>query len=215
MLVEVGKHIYLTAATDTSAVPPDLTPSNIVINASGNGSNGVAYIHGSKGVSLTSGGASVGLENNQDVNGNITLQCGPLGTISLRRDLVTAPNLIQNISMDSQEGSELITIDGGLNGAILLQSGKFFVIGGSQITLDPNAGIELQCGNNLIQIQSSGITMGTYDQQNLITIDETGVTINAVNITLNAKVKTASNALQHNFVSPLGKLGITLAQHTG
>lgn len=155
VMLEVAQHIHLVAAKSPK-VPIDNTPSTIYINAAGLGSgDGVVLINATKGITLTSGGAYLGLVNNAGANGNLTLQCGPLGTITL------SPLGTQNIGVDEfiKLGPTSIQIDGGAKSSVMLGAGPS--AGGCQVRMspDPSVGISLICGLHSIGITQSGITI--------------------------------------------------------
>ncbi len=88
--------------------PPDPTntetTSSIYINAFGKmGSGGTVQIHASDKMTLTAGMAYACLENTSEAGGEIDLQCGQTGAISLRRLPVKAPNTVQNIQLKPQQ----------------------------------------------------------------------------------------------------------------
>jgi hypothetical protein len=179
--------------------PNETANSTIYINAFGNlGTGGVVIINATKQMSLTSGNAYIGLVNNPATLGDLALQCGLQGTISLRRQPVLQDHTVQNITMAYSPQAPEITIDGGPNGQVNLFTGPAASENGSAIILRPLCqGLRLVCGQNSIDFTTQGIT------------------INALNITLNSTVNTAIKSLKTDIVSQLGHLGITLAQHTG
>jgi type VI secretion system secreted protein VgrG len=114
----------------------DAEPSTIDINAMGDGKDGALFLNGSRTASLTAGPAILGLENAGPATGKITVDCGPAGTILLRRTVAG----LQKIEM----APEAITIE--CPGKIVLKAAA----GMSTLTLGPE-GISLE-GLNIKQV---------------------------------------------------------------
>jgi type VI secretion system secreted protein VgrG len=146
----LAKHIHMIASKDPTK--PDPVPSIVYINAAGKGDDGVVFINGSKGVTLTSQPAEM-IELSEN---SIRIEGGPLGKVRI---------------------------------------GCGPPVGGPEIRLDPAQGITMMCGPNKIAITN------------------TGVTIDALTITLQAKLKHETKAMLLKKQVTLGDLQITLAKH--
>jgi len=138
-MVQAATSILIMAQ---KAKGPD--PSFVYIDAYGDGTDGLAFINASKTVHLTSGGASVVLQNQNTTAGTITLNCGTMGEIVLlNTPMKAAATALIDMTMTS----------------ITLRSGS--VAGGASITLDAIKGIKLQAGPNVSIVMDPllGITM--------------------------------------------------------
>jgi hypothetical protein len=147
-MVHGAKHIYLVASKDLDSVPPDTKPSFIYIDAAGGVYDykaeglGQVIVNASNSVTLLSGGGSLTVKNNKVTSGDLTLNCGAKGTITLlnmpKKDVATA----------------LVEFT---NKSIKLQSG--IPPAGATITLEADKGITLQCGTNKLTLDQKGLTV--------------------------------------------------------
>jgi hypothetical protein len=168
---------------DTDGNPNPNSTSSIYINAYGQaGKGGSAIIHASAQMTLTSGGAYVGLENQQDVSGNITMKCGPQGNITLTRAMPIVPGATQSIQMTPPS----IQVQGG-TGMVTLSAGGPSPAGAS-ILLQPYGFISLTVPGWYLNVSQAGIIMGSQDEQNTIWISKQGIIINATTFFVNSKL---------------------------
>ncbi len=168
---------------DSDGKPNPNSTSSIYINAYGQaGKGGSAIIHASAQMTLTSGGAYVGLENQQDVSGNITMKCGPQGNITLTRAMPIVPGTTQSIQMTPPS----IQVQGGA-GMVTLSAGGPSPAGAS-ILLQPYGFISLTVPGWYLSVSQAGIMMGSQDEQNMIWISKQGIVINATTFFVNSKL---------------------------
>ncbi len=169
--LQVANHLHMIARSDPT--DPASTGGTVFINAAGNGTDGVAFINATKGMALTSGGALLELDNNNKTSGDVTVQCGPLGTIMLYNIPICGPGA-QLIQLDK---TSIALNAGAVVSATLDQKSITLVAGTASITMDPIKGITLQasptCSMKLDPIAGITLTFAT----NSIAMGPSGITI--------------------------------------
>jgi type VI secretion system secreted protein VgrG len=176
-ILEIGNHVHLISRKDPTAIPPQPGPSTIYINAAGSGDDGVAMMTGTKGVSVSSGSASLALIKKGESQGETTLQCGDQGKLTL--SLGPPP-----VSPHMKFTPDAIEIDALLE-PVKIHSFKSIKldIGVGSITVDSSGGITLEHLGSKITASSNGI--GLEYMGSKITMDATGTAIKATKLMLN------------------------------
>ena len=106
--------------------------------------------------------------------------------------------------------TEGVTIEGGPKGKIKLRCGP--PVTGPEIQMDPVQGITMMCGTSKISLHPiTGITMSCTPST--IAVKADGVTIDGLNIALQAKLKHETKAMLEKKQVTLADLQITLAKH--
>jgi len=147
VMLQVAEHIHLIAAKDpTSVLPgmtPDPTPSTVYINAAGYGDgDGVVFIHATKGLTLTSGGASLELLANELADSAVTLKCGPVGKLVLTAVGPEAPKIELTATSITLQASPLVSMTLDALEGITLNAGPI-----NEISMDLAGNVDIETLN--------------------------------------------------------------------
>jgi phage baseplate assembly protein gpV len=213
-----ARNFHLFAWQPTDSGEPT---SSIYICASGqNVTGGSVIIDASKQVTLTSGVAYLGLENKESSGGNLTMQCGMTGKISLQRmpeEVAVGPPVppffIQNIKLAPLS----ISIQAGLGGKISLTSSAIAGVKSGEISLSPAGAISLTSGDaktggcSIALDPITGITMQCMD--NSIKINKLGIQIGGLIIKTTAKIQKITKTQLEQINAALSDLTRNMAGH--